>query len=294
MPDGLAFAQVEVVVCESNEPLRRNIQQLLRQLGFGDVVVKEKQDDCLPLLERGPVDLLICDDNGGGSCFGMVHGIRHQAIDNNPFVVSISLLDQVSDGRRSLVQAVNSGSDALIVKPFSTSTFTDRILAIANRRKRFVATADYIGPTRRDTPRNTREAQMEFKVPNPVKEIANGTSRKAMTERIRKGAFLLDRHKLRVNVAEIELRAGEVRDAIVQGIADEAINPPLAKLRAATSDIQRRMVKNKLDHVPELCHWMLEVADRIESENSRRDPRILTAIPQIINGFKTALNSKGN
>ena len=90
MPDGLNFARVKVVVCEANEPLRRNIQQLLRQLGFGDLAVNEKAADCLPLLERGPVDLLICDDQGGDAGFGMVHGLRHHAIDNSPFVVSAS------------------------------------------------------------------------------------------------------------------------------------------------------------------------------------------------------------
>ncbi len=294
MPDGLVFARVEAVVCESNEPLRRNIQQLLGQLGFGEVVVREKHADCLPLLERGPVDLLICDDNGDAdACFGMVHGIRHQAIDNNPFVVSISMVNQQIGGKGSVTQAVNSGSDMLIIKPFSSATFSERIRTVANRRKRFVATSDYIGPTRRDTPRNKREAQMEFTVPNPVKEMASGLSREAMAERIRKGAFLLNRHKLRVNVAEIAFRAGEVRDAIVKGVNGDAISPPLAKLRAATSDIQRRMAKNEIEHVVELCHWMSEVADRLESETARPDPRNLAAITEIINGFKVALDKRG-
>ncbi|MBL6945644.1 MAG: hypothetical protein ISR47_03300 [Rhodospirillales bacterium] len=54
------------------------------------------------------------------------------------------------------------------------------------------------------------------------------------------------------------------------------------------------MAKNKVEHVFELCHWMFEIADRIESGNSHRDPRILTALPEIINGFKVALNNKGD
>ena len=193
-----------------------------------------------------------------------------------------------------MARAVNSGSDALIVKPFTSATFAQHVLAVANQRRPFVATADYIGPTRRQQPRNRREALMEFTVPNPVKDMAGGTSRDAMAEVIRKGTFLLNRRKLRVNIEEIALRAGDVRGAVLKGVDGDAIRAALAKLRAATLDIQRRTAKNEIEHVGELCRWMLAVADRIDGEKSRRDPRNLAAIPAIVKGFKVALDAWGN
>jgi hypothetical protein len=111
---------------------------------------------------------------------------------------------------------------------------------------------------------------------------------------IGKGTALLDRRKLSVNLAEIELRAGDVRGAVVKGVDGDAIREALAKLRAATSDIQRRTAKHDAGHVGELCRWMFEIADRIASEKSRRDPRNLAAIPQIIKGFRVALDNRGD
>jgi DNA-binding response OmpR family regulator len=293
--NGLVFARVEVVVCEANEPLRRNIRDLLRQLGFGEIAAHEKPADCLPLLERGPVDLLICSDEGDDDAgFEMVHGIRHQAIDNNPFVVSISMINQQTGGKRAVAQAANSGTDMLIAKPFSSTAFSERIFSVANKRKPFVATASYIGPTRRKIPRTKREKEMEFKAPNPVKEIANGSSRDMVADRISKCASFLNKRKLRLNVEEIELRAGEVRDAMVKGSNGEDIGKSLELLRAATSDIQRRMAKNEVKHVLELCRLVLEVADRIDNENSGSVPRNLAAIAEIINGFKVALGNRGD
>lgn len=291
MVDGLDFAPVKAVVCEADDLLRRRIQLLLQQLGFANLVVRDTPADCLPLIERGPVDLLICDDMDGG--LGMVHGLRHHAIDNNPFVVSIATLDQRAAQPGAVARAVNSGPDALVLKPFAPAVFTNHILAIARQRKPFVATADYIGPTRRQEPRNQREAEMEFAVPNPVQEIASGISRAAVAARIQQGTLRLDRRKIGVDLAEIELRAGDVRGAVLNDVDGDAIRQALAKLRAATADIQRRAAKTRAAAVLELCRWMLAVAERIADETSRRDPRNLAALPQIIQGFKIALPQQG-
>lgn len=295
MADGLDFARVEVVVCEANEPLRRNIQQLLRQLGFGEVAVKEHPEECLPLVERGPVDLLICDDQGDHTaCFEMVHGLRHHAIDNNPFVVSIGMVDQKTRDRGTVGRAVNAGSDALIVKPFTSAVFIERIFAVAERRRPFVATADYIGPTRRQRPRNKREALMEFIVPNPVQEIATGRTREAVAALIRKGTVLLDRRKLRADLDEIEMRANQVLDAIARGVDGDIIGQALARLRAATTDISRRMALDEVQYVPELCHWMLAVVDRLDGDPAGADPRILAVMPEIVRGLGMALGNTNN
>ena len=261
MANGLVFARVEVVVCEANEPLRRNIRELLRQLGFGEVAAHEKPADCLPLIERGPVDLLICDSEGDDdACIEMVHGIRHQAIDNNPFVISISLINQQIGGKKAIARAVNSGSDVLLAKPLSSATFADRIFSVANKRRPFVATSEYIGPTRRQNPRNKREAQMEFAAPNPVKEIASGLSRDAMTGIVRKGAFMLNRRKLHLNVEEIELRAGEVRDAIFRGVSGEDIRPPPCE--AASRDFRHPAPHGEEQSRARLRTVSLDVRDR--------------------------------
>ncbi|MCG8509959.1 MAG: response regulator [Rhodospirillales bacterium] len=296
MADTLVFARVEAIVCEANGPLRRNIRDLLRQLGFGEVSLHGHPAECLPQLERGPVDLLICDhqaDTDAGT--ELVHGIRHQAIDNNPFVVSVTTMHHQpgNEGKRALGRAVNSGTDMLLVKPFTSATFADRIYSIASKRKPFVATADYIGPTRRQKPRNRRERMMEFPVPNPVKEIAGGMSREVVSARIRKSSTFLNQRKLHFDITEIEIRADEVRDAMVRGIDGETIRNALDRLRAATSDIQRRNAKDAAPHVSELCKWMFGVADRIESGPSDLDARILAVIPRIVAGFRVALNSKG-
>ena len=292
MADGLDFARVKAVVCEADELLRRRIQLLLRQLGFADVVVRDKPAECLGLIERGPVDLLVCD-NQGDAGFGMVRGLRHQAIDHNPFVVAIATLDQRIAAPGAVAQAVNSGPDALVLKPFKPAVFVDHVLALAGQRRPFVATADYIGPTRRQAPRNRREAAMEFTVPNPVQEIAAGTSRAALTARIRQGTLRLDRRKLGVDLAEIELRAGDVRRAVINHVDGDAIREALAKLRAATADIERRMAKSGAAPVAELCHWMDAVADRLAGETTRHDPRNLAALPQILHGLRLALAPRG-
>lgn len=296
MANELIFARVKVVVCEANEPLRRNIRDVLRQLGFGEVSLHGHPVDCLPLLERGPVDLLICDDQADTDAgTQLVQGIRHQAIDNNPFVVSVSTMHRQPgiEGKRAVGRVVNSGTDILLVKPFTQAAFADRIHTIAGKRKPFVATANYIGPTRRDTPRNQREKMMEFPVPNPVKEMAGGAGREVLSARIRKSSAFLNRRKLHLDIAEIEMCANEVQDTINEGLDGEILAHALKRLRDATSDIERRMAKDAIPHVPELCQLMLLLADRFESPKGCRDPRNFAALPTILNGFKVALGNKG-
>lgn len=65
-----------------------------------------------------------------------------------------------------------------------------------------------------------------------------------MAARIHQGTLRLDRRKLGVDLAEIELRAGDVRVAVLKNLDGDAIRQALAKLTAATADIERRLAGN--------------------------------------------------
>ena len=163
-PDG--FSQVRVLLIEL--PMGRRV--LRTALGTFDITQIEEwnevKTDPVDLACLATFDLIIANiDEADDSAAVLLRGLRNGSIPGNPFVPTIVTCN--SSTASTVRAAVDCGADAVVLKPYSLKQIMDPIIALVDRRRPVVVTADYVGPERRNA---QREGQVidQIVVPNPL------------------------------------------------------------------------------------------------------------------------------
>jgi two-component system chemotaxis response regulator CheY len=122
-----------VLVVEDNPALRKVLVNIVKKLGYQDIL---EADDGLPAwrhVEQGGVGLVLADwSMPGMSGLELLNKIR--AADaptcDIPFVMITAL-----DSKDSIVTAGAAGVDAYIIKPFSVGTISEKIDEALSKRE---------------------------------------------------------------------------------------------------------------------------------------------------------------
>jgi DNA-binding response OmpR family regulator len=94
-----------------------------------------------------------------------IQQLRQDRESSNPFVIIIITAWAISASLSTEIS--KSGADGVIVRPFSAGLLEQRIRAHVLRRRRFIVSADYVGPERRE---ETRASTVpSFDPPNSLK-----------------------------------------------------------------------------------------------------------------------------
>ena len=156
---------------------------------------------------RSP-DLLLVEVAGSeNEVCGLVQAVRQGTLGDNPFIVIV-----VTTWRRDgtiVGQVLNSGADDLIARPVSAHMLGERVRALAERRKRFVVTMDYIGPDRRREVRGQGAECVE--VPNPLnvrgmQNLGEEEADRQIAAAIRLGKETLNSQKIRRDAVQLCLQ----------------------------------------------------------------------------------------
>ena len=157
------------------DPIRQNLRTTryaLYELGFREIDTFSALGEVRERIEAADVDLLVMEPEDDPKVFNLVRDIRHSRIGRNPF--SVIFLTCWTRDPQNIRQALESGADDLIARPFSTRFLDERVSAAIERRKRFVVTSDYIGPDRRSGPRAGAADPRYLSAPNTLKAAAKG------------------------------------------------------------------------------------------------------------------------
>jgi two-component system chemotaxis response regulator CheY len=121
-----------VLVAEDNPNLRKVIINIVRKIGFTDIVEAEDGLVAWQKIEEGGVGLVLTDWSMPGiTGLDLLKKVRASAppISKLPF-----LMITAADTKDSILSAGKEGVDAYIIKPFSVKTIVDKIEeAVANR-----------------------------------------------------------------------------------------------------------------------------------------------------------------
>lgn len=170
-PQGLSKAKV--LICESNGMIRQAIRIGLNNLGIRDIVEAHGFVTAHKALEQGGFDAVVMNaELEGHDTFFLLREIRLGRLGPDPFIVSMLLLTAPEPTR--LAKAVDSGTDDLLLIPFSPDQLSTRLNAFRARRKPFVVTHDYLGPDRRKGPRQGAQSAPTIDAPNPLAARAVG------------------------------------------------------------------------------------------------------------------------
>jgi two-component system chemotaxis response regulator CheY len=113
-----------ILVVDDFPTMRRIVRNLLLELGYEDVAEADDGRTALPMLQAGGFDLLITDWNMPG-----MHGLdllRQVRADERLARLPVVLLT-VESRREQIVEAVEAGVNAVVMKPFTAEVLAEKL-----------------------------------------------------------------------------------------------------------------------------------------------------------------------
>lgn len=122
--------EMKVLVVDDFSTMRRIIKNLLRELGFQNVVEADDGATALPILQAGGIDFLITDWNMPN--MPGIELLRSVRGDSNLKSIPVMMVTAEAS-REQIVQAAEAGINGYIVKPFTAQTLQEKIETIFAR-----------------------------------------------------------------------------------------------------------------------------------------------------------------
>jgi two-component system chemotaxis response regulator CheY len=120
-------SSVNVLVVDDQQSMRGICKYILTQLGFTNIIEARSGREALGKLEKSPVDLIISDwnmeDIDGLTLLRVIR--RHPKTSTMPFIMATGRSD-----KEQVKEAISSGVNNYIIKPFDASTMKKRIEAV--------------------------------------------------------------------------------------------------------------------------------------------------------------------
>ena len=139
-----------VILAELPGEVRAAFLATLKEVGIETVEIVYKGADLVNHLSSGTPDLLVVNysfSNGEGE--KIVRDLRMDRLGSaaNPFMPVVMTSWDNGDG--PVKAALSTGADDLLIFPLPMGTLRKRVELLAQKRKPFIVTSDYIGPERR-------------------------------------------------------------------------------------------------------------------------------------------------
>ena len=119
-----ANLKMRILVVDDFATMRRIISNVLRQLGFENIVEAEDGSSALQILERDQIDFVVTDWNMPEmSGLDLLKAIRAKADKGNMPVLMVT----AEALQENIIAAARAGVNNYIVKPFDAKTLAEKI-----------------------------------------------------------------------------------------------------------------------------------------------------------------------
>jgi len=265
------------------------IERQLAILGIEKPRVTHDVDRIVRSIDHERADVLLCDmTKNRGRAQDLMRGIRNQDVGSNPFLVTIALTGPMS--KDEIVGMIDAGPDDVFIGGFTRDNFVRRVSDLAVNRRKFVAVASYVGPTRRSSHRPGRKTAEEFAVPNPVLSTGSGIDKDVLWKDIAAASKSLNHRKLDADVAMIRSLVEEIIPDYQVSLVTEDSKRRIALLMSTIEGVHRRAKRLGHDNLVSLCDLAGNVVKDIKERPKPPNVRHLRAMPQLVVGFETALH----
>lgn len=239
------FSQVTVAVIESQLHTARLFRDVLGRLGIKNVETFTSAQDAAEFCSVTTPDLVIADmDGDNAGTLELLRSLRNDPKVQNPFACLVATT--WSPTQLLVVKVTNAGVDDLLVKPVSPNMVRDRLAVLIEARKRFVVTADYTGPDRRKTLRDS-VAVPQLEAPNTLRlKAINRWSNINQHDLMQEGLqFIADQKRVRISIQvafliEFALPALDDPANISQQATQQALEH-LSRIPALLEELQKRV-----------------------------------------------------
>ncbi len=123
--------KIKVLVVDDFPTMRRIVKNLLKQLGFENIDEAENGEDALKKLKSGDYGLVVSDWN-----MPVMEGIELlKHVRNDPQLKDIPFLMVTAEAEKEkVIEAIKSGVDNYIVKPFTGEVLKEKLEKIAQKK----------------------------------------------------------------------------------------------------------------------------------------------------------------
>ena len=264
------------------------IERQLGILGIEKPRITHDYNRIIRSIDAERADVLMCDmTKNRQQAQTLMRGIRNQEIGSNPFLVTIALTGPMS--KDEIGGMIDSGPDDVFIGGFTRDNFVRRVQDLAFHRRKFVAVASYIGPTRRSSARPGRKTAEEFAVPNPVHSTGSGVSKDVLWKEIASASKSLNHRKLDADVGMIRTLVDEIIPDYQVSIYNDDTKRRVALLLSTIEGVHRRAQRLGFDNLVSLCDIAANIMSDIKERPKPPNVRHLRAMPQLVVGFETAL-----
>ena len=124
MGDLVLKKDIKILVVDDFSTMRRIIKNLLRDLGFQNIVEADDGKTALPILKQGTIEFLVTDWNMPG-----MTGIELIAeVRKDPKLAHIPILMVTAEAKREqIIAAAQAGVNGYVVKPFTATVLKEKI-----------------------------------------------------------------------------------------------------------------------------------------------------------------------
>jgi two-component system chemotaxis response regulator CheY len=121
---------MKILVVDDFSTMRRIVKNLLKDLGFTNLVEADDGKTALPILQAGGIDFLVTDWNMPG-----MTGIDLlTAVRADPNLVNLPVLMVTAEAKREqIILAAQTGVNGYVIKPFTAGTLKEKIEKIFER-----------------------------------------------------------------------------------------------------------------------------------------------------------------
>jgi len=261
------YDRLRLVVGEGNSGVSTTIKDSLLSRGVNHVVTCSSTDRLFEALDSEIVDLLLYDyDLLGVDFVEIMQRIRRRARGRNPFVIIVATVrDSAVETVRRLISA---GVDDLIRKPVSVERLFESFGNFSQKRKPFIVSYDYVGPTRRLGRRQGERAGQLIRVPNTLRSRAiEGVSDLDLQRMVDNAIASLDDKQLESCGIEIDILSRRVADgygAVNNTHEDEQdIRGALHRIEVVADDLRGRAAGTPSERICDLATMLIAISQRI-------------------------------
>lgn len=121
---------IKILVVDDFSTMRRIIKNLLRDLGFTNIVEADDGKTALPILQSGNIEFLVTDWN-----MPIMTGIDLlKTVRADPNLKHIPVLMVTAEAKRDqIVEAAQAGVNGYVIKPFTAAVLKEKIDKIFER-----------------------------------------------------------------------------------------------------------------------------------------------------------------
>jgi hypothetical protein len=168
-------------------------------------------------------------------------------------------------------KAIDSGADDLLLMPVAPDQLMTRINKLADTRKPFVVTHDYVGPDRRGKNRQFEHSAPTLPVPNPVRaRVRGGMDGTRLTAQIRESADALNHMQIERHAAQVAWLVSHIGASIRDGAGEPGtLITHTAKLVATAEDMIRRLKETPAEAHVGIVGDVLAIARRLDSDTTK-------------------------